>query len=365
MPYGTLNADTITNSNGLSGNAIGPGFKNRIINGDMRTDQRNAGASVTCNDSSGFAVDRFFGAEIGNGAFTLQQVTDAPAGFVNSLKMTVTTPQTGTLNAGIGQSIEGFNTADFSWGTASAKTVTISFWVKSSVTGAMGGAIQNSAQNRSYPFNYTVSTSDAWEQKSITIAGDTSGTWLTNNGTGLILRFMFGTSLTGTANTWAADNYRAPTGSVFPITTSGATWFVTGVQLEVAPSATSFDYRPYGTELMLCQRYYYRFNPAGSGENSLGTGFCDSTTVAQSIIFFPVTMRTAPTALEQSGTAANYEIRRSGGAATACSSVPAFVNGNVQNGTFNLTVASGLTAGQAIIGRAANTSAYLAWSAEL
>ena len=137
MPYGTLNADTITNSNGLSGNAIGPGFKNRIINGDMRTDQRNAGASVTCNDSSGFAVDRFFGAEIGNGAFTLQQVTDAPAGFVNSLKMTVTTPQTGTLNAGIGQSIEGFNTADFSWGTASAKTVTISFWVKSSVTGAL------------------------------------------------------------------------------------------------------------------------------------------------------------------------------------------------------------------------------------
>ena len=363
MPYGTLNADTITNSNGLSGNAIGPGFKNRIINGDMRTDQRNAGASVTCNDSSGFAVDRFFGAEIGNGAFTLQQVTDAPAGFVNSLKMTVTTPQTGTLNAGIGQSIEGFNTADFSWGTASAKTVTISFWVKSSVTGAMGGAIQNSAQNRSYPFNYTVSTSDAWEQKSITIAGDTSGTWLTNNGTGLILRFMFGTSLTGTANTWAADNYRAPTGSVFPITTSGATWYITGVQLEVGPSATSFDYRPYGTELALCQRYYYKIIPKNT--NYFTSGFNNSTTVHRGIANFPTSMRTEPTAIEQSGTAADYGVAHGGSTVTNLNAVISSFVSSVNSSRLSVSVASGLTQGQASMIIANNDTAYLAWSAEL
>jgi hypothetical protein len=275
-------------------------FKNRIINGAMVIDQRNAGASVTYDGSSGFSVDRFFAAEIGNGAFTLQQVSDAPAGFINSLKMTVTTVQTGTLNAGLSQAIEGLNIADLGWGTANAKTVTLSFWVKSSVTGAMGGAIQNSAGDRSYPFNYTINTASTWEYKTITIAGDTSGTWLTTNGIGILLRFMYGTSLTGTADVWAGSNFRAPTGSVFPITTSGATWFITGVQLEVGSTATSFDYRPYGTELALCQRYYETSYSYGSTIPSFTNGFVATTTssndgASMQGVRFVVTKRTPPT----------------------------------------------------------------------
>ena len=280
------------------------GFKNRIINGAMVIDQRNAGASVTYDGSSGYSVDRFFASEIGNGAFTLQQVStsssadNAPAGFVNSLKMTVTTPQTGTLNAGLSQAIEGYNIADLNWGTANAASVTLSFWVKSSVTGAMGGSIQNSAGDRSYPFNYTVNTANTWEQKSITIAGDTSGTWLTTNGTGLLLRFMYGTSSTGAANTWAAANYRAPTGSVFPITTSGATFFITGVQLEKGSTATSFDYRPYGTELQLCQRYL----PAlASGGGSVAAGYSYTTTNAILTVNFPSYARVQPTGITTTG----------------------------------------------------------------
>jgi hypothetical protein len=191
-----LSVNTITDAsggstasiNGLTPQASNMQPFNRIINGAMTIDQRNAGASVTVtlDGSTGYAADRYFSSEIGDGAFTLQQVTDAPAGFANSLKMTVTTPQTGTLNAGIAQSIEGLNISDLGWGTVNAKTVTLSFWVKSSVTGSMGGAIQNSAQDRSYPFNYTINTANTWEYKTITIAGDTSGTWLVTNGTALI-----------------------------------------------------------------------------------------------------------------------------------------------------------------------------------
>jgi len=346
------------------------GFRNRIINGDMRINQR--GGTITVNDLAVFyGIDRFSGVgQSADGVFTMVQDTSAPSGFVNSLKVTVT-----TADASIGASqyytvqqlIEGTNVSDLAWGTASAKTVTLSFWVRSSVTGTFGGSLRNANGDRSYPFTYSISAANTWEQKSVTIAGDTTGTWLTTTGIGIRVNFGIGTgsSGVGTAGAWAGANYYSATGATNLISTLSATWYITGVQLEVGSVATPFERRDYGRELAMCQRYYYRFNPASSGENSLGTGFCDSTTVAQSIIFFPVTMRTAPTALEQSGTAANYEIRRSGGAATACSSVPAFVNGNVQNGTFSLTVASGLTAGQAIIGRAANTSAYLAWSAEL
>lgn len=233
----------------------GFGFRNRIINGDMRIDQRNAGSAVTYDGSSGYSLDRYFSSEIGNGAFTVQQVSDAPAGFTKSLKVTVTTAQTGTLNAATLQAIEGFNIADFAWGTASAKTITLSFWVKSSVTGTLGGAIQNNASNRSYPFTYTINSANTWEQKSITIAGDTSGTWSTDTSAGLWLRFTHGTSTTGTADAWAGADYRGPTGATWVIQTLNATWQVTGVQLEAGSVASPFERRDYGRELMMCQRY--------------------------------------------------------------------------------------------------------------
>jgi hypothetical protein len=238
------------------------GFRNRIINGDMRIDQRNAGASVTQQGTTQYCLDRWqLNGEATDGVFTAQQDATAPAEFNNSLKITVT-----TADASIGaaqryqlnQSIEGFNAADLNWGTASAQTVTLSFWVRSSVTGTFGGSLRASGGTRTYPYSYTISAANTWEYKTITIAGDTTGTWLTNNGIGIAVFFSLGagSNFLGTVNTWASADYRAPTGSVNLIATSGATFYVTGVQLEKGTVATPFERRPYGMELSLCQRYY-------------------------------------------------------------------------------------------------------------
>ena len=235
------------------------GFKNRIINGAMMIDQRNAGASITANGST-FAVDRFtFSTNLVSKA-TAQRSTTAPTGFINSLLVTssaATSFASGDYFS-VKQAIEGFNCADLAWGTASAATVTVSFWVRSSLTGTFGGALNNSANNRSYPFSYTISSANTWEQKSVTIAGDTSGTWLTDNGAGIQVRFALGMGSTysGTAGAWVAGDIESVTGAVNVLGTNGATFYITGVQLEKGSTATSFDYRPYGTELQLCQRYY-------------------------------------------------------------------------------------------------------------
>jgi hypothetical protein len=235
------------------------GFKNRIINGAMVIDQRNAGAAVTANGA--YPVDRFLVSFSADGAYSAQQSSITPAGFINSAKFTTTTADaslTGTQRLGFVQRIEGLNIADLAWGTASAATVTLSFWVRSSLTGTFGGTFKNSDNNRSYPFTYTISVADTWEQKSVTIAGDTSGTWLTTNGVGIRLEFGLGCGPdgSGTAGAWTASNLFSATGAVSVIGTLNATWYITGVQLEKGSTATSFDYRPYGTELALCQRYY-------------------------------------------------------------------------------------------------------------
>jgi len=307
MSFGTLNADTITNSNGLSGNAIGPGFKNRIINGDMRIAQRGTAAVTT---SLSFPVDRFIVGISTDGAFSAQQDSSAPSGFVNSIKWTTTTAD-GTLGAtqfaAVLQYIEGTNIADLGWGTANAKTVTLSFWVRSSLTGTFGGSLRNSAANRSYPFTYSISVADTWEQKSVTITGDTTGTWLTTTGVGIgvIFGLGVGSTFSGTAGAWAASNLLSVTGAVSVIGTLNATWYITGIQLEVGPSATSFDYRPYGTELMLCQRYfqksYGQSTAIGTASTTPGliVGKVSSNTVPDgepyNTIVFPVTMRATPT----------------------------------------------------------------------
>jgi hypothetical protein len=237
------------------------GFRNRIINGDMRIDQRNAGASVTLTSGGVYTVDRWSGVEDTDGAMTAQQDTSAPTGFVNSLKFTTTTADAtlaATQYASCVQKIEGTNVADLAWGSASAKTITISFWVRSSLTGTFGGAINNSGSTRSYPFTYSISVADTWEQKFVTIAGDTSGTWLTTTGIGLQIVFGLGVGSTysGTAGAWAGANYLSATGATSVIGTLNATWYITGVQLEVGSVATPFERRPFGLELELCQRYY-------------------------------------------------------------------------------------------------------------
>jgi hypothetical protein len=194
------------------------------------------------------------------------------------------------------QDIEGFNVADLGWGTANAKTVTLSFWVRSSLTGTFGGALENNAQDRSYPFTYTISAANTWEQKSITIAGDTSGTWLTTNGVGIRVYFGLGVGSTysGTAGSWSGNLYVSATGATSVVGTNGATFYLTGVQLEAGSTATSFDYRNYQQELAMCQRYYTRFGGAGSGDSGIGIAFRDSSSQAQVILEPPITLRATP-----------------------------------------------------------------------
>lgn len=306
MAYGVINSDLMTTSDGVSSAGL-YGFKNRLINGDMRIDQRNAGASVSnVAATRTYCIDRW--AYYGQSAskFTVQQTPSATetgyatrvgAGFTNYLAITssaATTPSSTDVYAFV-QRVEGLNVADLAFGTASAAPVTLSFWVNSSLTGTFGGSISNSAADRSYVFSYTISAANTWEQKTVTIPGDTSGTWLTTNGIGIQIWFDIGSgaSQKGTANSWSSSFYYGVTGGTNVISTNGATFYITGVQLEKGTTATSFDYRPYGTELALCQRY---FRALKSGL----IGFWNSSTNAR-IQCTWLGMRAAPS-FSQSGT---------------------------------------------------------------
>jgi len=294
----------------LDTNAQYYGFKNRIINGAMVIDQRNAGASVTLTTSSTYILDRWVGYLSQSSKYSIQQSTTTATAFKNSFLVTSLSAYsiTSTDNFAIAQNIEGLNVYDLAWGTASAATVTLSFWVRSSLTGTFGGALRNSAGDRAYPFSYTILAANTFEQKTITIAGDTTGTWLTTNGVGIGVVFGLGngSTLSGTAGAWAAGNLFNATGATSVVGTSGATFYITGVQLEKGSTATSFDYRPYGTELQLCQRYFEKSYEQGKSIGSSGTGNTGQTLYigTGNIVgsgdklpntTFMVTKRTAPT----------------------------------------------------------------------
>ena len=262
------------------------GMKNRIINGAMMIDQRNAGASVGTSGLVGtqpFITDRWYISGSQNSKFTIQQNAGSvtpPAGFTNYLGVTSSSAYSITSSDyfGLAQRIEGFNIADFGFGTANATPITLSFWVRSSLTGTFGGYVSNGSFARAYPFSYTISSANTWEQKTITIVGDTTGTWTTNNGTGLVLLFSlgYGSNYNATAGVWNAGTGYTPAGATSVVGTNGATFYITGVQLEKGSTATSFDYRPYGTELQLCQRYYQLaegFSACGANSTTLNCTF--------------------------------------------------------------------------------------------
>jgi hypothetical protein len=271
-------------------------LKNRIINGDMVISQRNGTSSVTPT-ASGYTLDRWRAGLSVSSKFSVQQTTTAPTGFNYSLKATSLSAY--TVGAAetfiIGQYIEGYNFADLGWGTANAKTITLSFWVQSSLTGTFGGSIRNDTPDRSYPFTYTISAANTWEYKTITIAGDTTGTWLTTNGTGAIITWALGagSSFSGTAGAWAAANYTSATGATSVVGTNGATFYITGVQLEQNTTATPFERRLYNQELANCQRYYYK--KTGALYQTFGTGYAAGTTNVVIQIYHPIEMRAAPT----------------------------------------------------------------------
>jgi hypothetical protein len=258
------NDGNTTTINGVTPNSANVVGKNRIINGNMMIDQRNAGASVTPANGN-YTLDRWIVYLSQTSKFTIEQNAGSvtpPTGFTNYLG--VTSSSAYSVAAGdyflIGQHIEGYNVADLDFGKSTAKTITVSFYVRSSLTGTFGGVLGN-AGSRSYPFTYTISSANTWEQKTITIPGDTAGTWTTANSYGLTLYIGLGAGSTysGTAGAWSSNSYFNATGATSVVGTSGATFYITGVQLEVGESATEFEHRPYGMELQLCQRYYQDF----------------------------------------------------------------------------------------------------------
>jgi hypothetical protein len=314
MAYGQVNADVIGTS--VTGSNLGAGnasiMKNRILNGGMVIDQRNAGASVTPVDST-FPIDRFGYYASQASKFTVGQNLNAvnpPVGFSNYLGFqTLSVVSIGAADYFMtAQNIEGFNSADLGFGTANAKTVTLSFQVYSSLTGTFGGVLKNNAATRSYPFTYSIPVANTWTTISITIAGDTSGTWVgATNGIGIRVQFGLGVGSTysGTAGSWASANYISATGATSVVGTSGATFYITGVQLEVGSSATGFEYRQYGQELALCQRYFAKtFDIAtapasNTGQQGALLTVCGSGTgVSVGYIatwFYPVSMRASAT----------------------------------------------------------------------
>ena len=300
---------TFSNTVAIGSDYITPyaGFKNRIINGDMRIDQRNAGANVALTTAYGYVLDRWYFNISQNSKLSTgrnQGSVTPPAGFTYYMGITSAAAYTpgASETFEVAQNIEGYNIADFAWGTASAKTITLSFWVRSSLTGTFGGCFQNENNTRSYPFSYTISSANTWEQKSVTVTGCTDGTWNSDNNGGTKLRFNLGdgSNLLNTAGSWYSGDYRGVTGNVNVVGTSGATWQITGVQVEKGSTATSFDWRPFSTELQLCQRYYERSYDIGNTNGSFTSGWrgtCTNGTVyAESPGWsFSVTKRATPT----------------------------------------------------------------------
>ena len=364
MPYGIVNTDTVRDSSGGILAPISSVFRNRIINGAMVINQRGWSGNVATDGT--YTLDRWnLRTDLAN-KLAITQSSSAPVGFSNSLQVTTATAVASPAYYMLCQYLEGFNTADLGWGTANAKTVTLSFWVQSSLTGTFGGSITNSAESYSYPFSYTISAANTWEQKSVTITGPTAGTWIgATNGKGMNLYFGLGVgnSSSGTAGAWVSAGYYSTTGAVSVVSTLSATWYLTGVQLEVGSSATGFEYRQYGQELALCQRYCLKYcgNVINEAVNTAPLIGYNATTAYGSILTV-VPMRTGPSisssTMRLSDESNNYAL-------TSIAS-----SGADYSGPYNINcayvVASSLTQYRIYVLRAAaSTSANVILSAEL
>jgi hypothetical protein len=359
VSYSTLNSDNQSK--------LGISFKNRIINGAMVINQR--GFSGTVSGDPVYTLDRWYFTESQNSKFTISQNAGSvtpPVGFVNYLGATVASAV--TIGASdyfaLAQAIEGFNVADLNFGSANAKTVTISFWVYSSLTGTFGASLLNGAESRSYPFTYTISSANTWTQITQTIAGDTTGTWATGNTAGMKLFFGLGCGATysKTAGSWQAGTAYSATGATSVVGTNGATFYLTGVQLEVGTQATTFDYRSYGTELYLCYRYFQYINLPNSTADSYFANFLAySSTDVRTILRYQVTMRSAPS-ITFSGLVTVFNSVRG----QSFSAYNYDLTGPNSTLIYNASTATGYTTGNAYLSAAtAGTNSSFSISAEL
>ena len=372
---------TITNDLAVLARGAGGGmsFRNRLINGDMRIDQRNNGASVTASTTGTdvYTVDRWSYYTTQTSKFTIQQNAGSvtpPAGFTNYLGFTSSSaynPISTDLIVGF-QWIEGYNVADLNFGTTNAKTITVSFWAYSSLTGTFAGSLvgTNGSTFRSYVFTFSISSANTWTYITVTIPGDTTTfSYNTTNGQGLALCFNLGcgSNYQTTAGSWTSSNYYSVSGAQNIVATNGAKFYVTGVQLEVGSAATPFEHRHYGLELSLCQRYCYR--PVGTDVHNWlsGSGGWGSTTNALIGGTFPVQMRATPSLTTDSATLSNYAVyATSGGTFSAVTSLSV----NPVTGTFNYllsvgTGSGGTTGTVCYLSQNGQTTYGLYWSAEL
>jgi len=366
MPIQTA-ADSISNSAGSP-----YGFKNRIINGAMAIDQRNSGSSTTPSGDA-YNLDRWQAASGTAGSwFTFQQSNVVPANFTYSLSILSTganSVSSGSIYV-LQQRIEGYNVADLGYGSSDAKPITISFWIRGSVTGTYGLVVTNGAMTRAYPITYTINSANTWEYKIVTISGDTSGTWLKDNGIGMRLVFQLGT---GSSNTLTAGTgWVTPSGGAYGVTgttnlsaTNAATLYITGVQVEKGSQATAFDYRDYGNELRLCQRYYYQRNIISTSTDYIAVLQCFNTGGVYGKLFdLPVTMRATPTGSMSSIT--HFRASTSGGNGTTSFSAGSIdVLSPAAVGTQGWSGISGLTGGNATVITASTVPSWIAVSAEL
>jgi hypothetical protein len=292
-------------------------FRNRIINGDMRIDQRNAGSLLTYAIEYTYSLDRWVSTNINSGQLTIQRVTDVPQGFVYSLKMIKTNIGAGNGGNYLAQLIEGYNIADFYWGTANAIPVTISFWVKSSITGNFSLTLTSSILDVSqlcYSTLYSINTANTWEYKTIYITPPTSGTWTIDTGMGLSINFGLGYqgSRTSTQNnawyTTSTYNVMSLNGNASFSTTLNASFQVTGVQLEKGTQATPFEFRPISIELQLCQRYFQQLNPNTSTANSSDYYYSLTSGTGEVRLPLPVAMRGNPTPSTVTSSSGSYSI---------------------------------------------------------
>ena len=349
-------------------------FRNIIINGDMSIAQRATSASSLT--SSGYhTVDRYQTSITNIGTWTQSQSTTVPTGqgFATSLKMDCTTADASPAADDallIKQKIEGQNLQYLKKGTSSAESLTLSFWVRSNKTGTYITRLQDADNSRNISQSYTISSADTWEKKTLTFAGDTTGAFNNDNGSSLELNFWLGAGSTytsGTLNTsWnSITDANIAVGQVNLADSTSNEWYVTGVQLEAGTTASEFEFLPVDVNLQRCQRYYYKVIAEANGRPLTSLGYCYNSTAGIVMVPFSTIMRISPTALEQNGTASDYSILNNVAGAATCSAVPTFDQGMTWGARITFTVASGLNAGQGIQGRASNTNAYLAWSAEL
>jgi len=349
------------------------GHRNKIIGGDFTTNPWQRGTTFTAPVTVTYVADRWQLSYVCDGVVNILKTADAPtvaqAGVFTQhcLHVDVTTADA-TIAAAqyylVTQKIEGLNAASFGFGQAGTRYVTLSFWHKHTKTGTYCVSLANSAADRCYIAEYTQDVTDTWEQATVTLAVDTSGTWLYDTGVGLRIYFSvaMGSNFHTTANTWTAGNLYATSNQVNALDSTANNFKIALVQLEAGSVATPFETRPYGTELALCQRYYYRLNGA-AGIPRVASGFSVSTTVADFVRSVPVTMRTAPSALEQSGTATDYNLVFGGTNANGAS-VPTIGACSADTVAFTYTTAAVMTLGQGCLARQ-NTNGYLGWSAEL